>query len=93
MIKNFPVPQIQNMVPRQQRLKRSFCGLGADPDTIRLPEGEIAFPYGAGRRSYGAGVFLRVLYCSCTLTSAAIVASLLFHKNIGNLNFPAFQRK
>ena len=43
------------MIPRQQRLKRSFCGLGADPDTIRLPEGEIAFPYGAGRRSYGAG--------------------------------------
>ncbi|KKW20997.1 MAG: hypothetical protein UY64_C0032G0005 [Parcubacteria group bacterium GW2011_GWA1_51_12] len=68
MIKNFPVPQIQNMVPRQQRLKRSFCGLGAV-------------------------VFLRVLYCSYILTSAAIVTSSLFHKNIGNLNFPAFQRK
>ena len=69
------------MVPRQQRLKRSFCGLGADPDTIRL------------RRSYGAGVFLRVLYCSYILTSAAIVTSSLFHKNISDLNFSGFQRK
>jgi len=30
-IPKFSFPK--NMVPRQQRLKRSFCGLGADPAT------------------------------------------------------------
>jgi len=48
------------MVPRQQRLKRSFCGLGADPEQIsfRNLTGQVFFSGFPAYRQAGFAVFI-----------------------------------